>query len=291
MPTYRQHIADKQICGDCVNGAIKGAVWSELGKRKPVYASHGCPDTNADGMFAKCKAWGMEWGSMSSVPDEPGIGLHMAGHVGVTVGNGEVVEWRGFDYGCVTTKLAKRKWVHWFRLPWVEYISQPEAGTDQTQEAALGTLGSRLLKRGCKGPDVKTLQGILMQFGYDLSEYKDDGDYGAETEKAVVAFQKDQKLKADGKYGDKSHAALMAELAERTDDEDDEDEVVSCKKVEVTSGNSVNVRKGAGTQFEIETVVHRGDVFDHIATAENGWHAINVDGKTGWISYKYTTVK
>ena len=36
MPTYRKHIADGQICGDCVNGAIKGAIWSELGKRKPV---------------------------------------------------------------------------------------------------------------------------------------------------------------------------------------------------------------------------------------------------------------
>ena len=97
MPRYRQDIANKQRCADCVNGAIKGAVWSELGKREPVYASHGCPDTNADGMFEKCKGWGMDWGNMSTMPDQPGVAVRMAGH-------GEVVEWRGFAYGCVETK-------------------------------------------------------------------------------------------------------------------------------------------------------------------------------------------
>ena len=31
MARYRQDIKNGQICGDCVNGAIKGAIWSELG--------------------------------------------------------------------------------------------------------------------------------------------------------------------------------------------------------------------------------------------------------------------
>ena len=33
MPRYKADIAAGQICGDCVNGAVKGAAWSELGSR------------------------------------------------------------------------------------------------------------------------------------------------------------------------------------------------------------------------------------------------------------------
>ena len=109
MPTYRQHIAAGQIAGDCVNGAIKGAIWSELGTRQPVYGSHNCPDKSADGMFEYCKKQGMPWGAISSMPDKPGIAVRFAGHVGIYVGNGEVVEWKGFNYGCVVTKVKNGK--------------------------------------------------------------------------------------------------------------------------------------------------------------------------------------
>lgn len=72
MPRYRQDIEDGQMCGDCVNGAIKGAVWSELGTRKSVYKSHGCPDKSANGMFEYCKDIGMDWGNIGTMPDQAG---------------------------------------------------------------------------------------------------------------------------------------------------------------------------------------------------------------------------
>ena len=293
MARYRADIAAGQICGDCVNGAIKGAVWSELGKRAPVYASHGCPDTNADGMFDKCKKWGMDWGPIGTIPDLIGVAVRFAGHVGVYVGDGEVVEWRGFNYGCVLTQLNKRSWLHWYKIPWVNYIE--EAQTDpQAPAVDVGTLGARLLKKGVKGEDVRTLQEMLIGLGYDLPDYGADGDYGTETETAVREYQMEHDLVGDGKYGSKTHASLMQELAERSADKiDEKDEVAPAQPTRyvLVTGNTVNIRKGPGVEYDAEGVVRRGARLEYVATADNGWHAVRADGMSGWISGKYSEVR
>ena len=91
MARYRSDIAAGQICADCVGGAIKWAVWSQLGTQKSVYKSGGCPDTSADGMFRHCKDAGMAWGGMDSLPEEPGVAVRSAGHVGIYVGGGQFI--------------------------------------------------------------------------------------------------------------------------------------------------------------------------------------------------------
>ena len=68
--------------------------------------------------------------------------------------------------------------------------------------------GGRILRRGCAGDDVQQLQKALLALGYVLPGYGADGDFGAETEAAVKAFQRDHGLDADGEYGPKSAAAL-----------------------------------------------------------------------------------
>lgn len=294
MSTYRKHIAAAQIAGDCVNGAIKGAIWSELGTRQPVYASNGCPDKSADGMFAYCKQQGMPWGSISTIPDKPGVAVRFAGHVGIYVGNGEVVEWRGFAYGCVVTRLAGRKWTHWYELPWIIYDAKPEQPEKPAAPVEVGSLGSRLLKRGSKGEDVRMLQQLLMQIGYELPKYGADGEYGAETVTAVQKFQRANGLDADGMYGSKSHAELMGIIAEDSAQEDDGADgttAVPTQRVVIT-GATVNVREGAGTAYDIVTVVRKGAVLGLMATAANGWHAVLLpDGRNGWVSPKYSRVE
>ena len=57
----------------------------------------------------------------------------------------------------------------------------------QPAETVTYTLGSRLLKKGSVGGDVKTLQELLNQLGAGLAV---DGDFGSKTEAAVKAFQK-----------------------------------------------------------------------------------------------------
>lgn len=55
---------------------------------------------------------------------------------------------------------------------------------------------SPTLSKNSTGKDVLTLQKKLYLIGYNITEF--DGVYGAETEKAVSAFQKDQKMTVTG---------------------------------------------------------------------------------------------
>ena len=286
MATYRKHIALGDSCADCV-GLLKYAIWSNLGTRKQVYASNGCPDTSADGMFKFAKAEGLDWGTIDTIP-ERAVCVRYAGHVGYYIGNGIVREWRGFKYGRVDTKLKDRKWTHWYDVPGVDY----SANSTSAPISAVGTLGSRLLKYGCKGEDVEMLQRLLMELGYELPMYGADGDFGTETRIAVEDFHEEHGLRSDGQYGERSHAVMMEILAEREaqEDEDGENEAIEPKCVEIT-GSSVNVRDGAGTKHEIVTVVRKGTLCVWRATAANGWHAVILPGgREGWVSPKYSKV-
>lgn len=55
---------------------------------------------------------------------------------------------------------------------------------------------SPTLSRNSRGDDVLTLQKKLYLIGYDITEL--DGVYGTETEKAVSAFQRDNKISVTG---------------------------------------------------------------------------------------------
>ena len=55
---------------------------------------------------------------------------------------------------------------------------------------------SPTLSRNSRGDDVLTLQKKLYLIGYDITEL--DGVYGAETERAVSAFQRDNKISVTG---------------------------------------------------------------------------------------------
>ena len=60
---------------------------------------------------------------------------------------------------------------------------------------------TRLLKRGRDGEDVKKLQEALIKLGYSCGSYGADGDFGAGTEAAVIAFQRKNNLDDDGEAG------------------------------------------------------------------------------------------
>ena len=256
------------------------------------YGANSCPDKGANSMFAWAKSKGMDWGTIDSLPEIIGLALHTDGHVGYYVGNGYAVEWRGFSYGCVRTKVKERKWKYWYKLPFIQY---GEAAADvPVPEIALR---SRLLKRGMVGSDVKALQELLMQLGYALPKYGADSEFGAETEKALQAFQKKAGLEADGKYGDKTHAVLMDAVADDDGQPDtpeqtvpDEPAPVGTTVVIVSEGGKVNVRSGNGTEYERLSTVAPGSTFPLVATAQNGWHAIVIGSRVGWVSGKLAKI-
>jgi hypothetical protein len=64
-----------------------------------------------------------------------------------------------------------------------------------------------VLKRGMNGEQVKTLQYLLKQAGYDVDI---DGDFGRTTEKALIAFQRKSRIDVDGRAGPKTVEALTS---------------------------------------------------------------------------------
>lgn len=71
----------------------------------------------------------------------------------------------------------------------------------------------RLLKRGRTGDDVKQLQEALIKLGYNLNPYGADGDFGEMTQKAVIKFQEDHNLMADGEAGQNTYDMLNTILS------------------------------------------------------------------------------
>lgn len=60
---------------------------------------------------------------------------------------------------------------------------------------------------------IRQLQTALAMLGYEVGE--PDGVYGAQTEKAVIAFQKKKKLEADGLVGPQTARAINKALRQQ----------------------------------------------------------------------------
>lgn len=102
-------------CADCV-GLIKSYMWWNGEKDEVGYISS--EDKSAVGMFNAATVKG----TISTMPDVPGLCVYIDGeHIGVYIGNGEVIEARGTKYGVVKTKLKERPWTHWLACPYIEY--------------------------------------------------------------------------------------------------------------------------------------------------------------------------
>jgi hypothetical protein len=106
---------------DCV-GLIKGYGWLDISDMSIGYAINGMPDVGADQMYANATVKG----DMSSMLDTPGLAVWHSGHIGVYIGNGEVIEAMGTKYGVVKTKLSERSWTAWLEVPYINYITESE---------------------------------------------------------------------------------------------------------------------------------------------------------------------
>lgn len=180
---------------DCV-GLIKGVLWGWNGDENDIYggakyASQGVPDINADTMIARCKDISTDFTSI-----EVGEAVWIQGHIGVYIGGGKVIEctpqWRN---GVQIT--SKRKWQKHGKLPYITYSSKG----DNTVNVEL-----EVLKSNSRGEQVKTLQRLLVGYGYDL---KVDGVFGTITDRTVRTFQRKYGLSADGVVGTKTWHKLL----------------------------------------------------------------------------------
>lgn len=102
---------------DCV-GLIKGYSWYDTENRKTVIGSNNMPDIGADKMFENAT----EKGTIDTLPEIPGIAVWHEGHIGIYIGNGEVVQAANTRVGVVRTKLSSTAWTHWLKIPYIEYL-------------------------------------------------------------------------------------------------------------------------------------------------------------------------
>ena len=60
-------------------------------------------------------------GPISTMPDQPGLGLYKSGHVGVYVGGGMAVSAENESVGVTISSIGVGGWTLWFRIPGVDY--------------------------------------------------------------------------------------------------------------------------------------------------------------------------
>lgn len=197
---------------DCC-GLIKGYLWCDTPDGSPKY--NAAQDVAVEGLYRTCH----RRGGISTLPETPGVCVFMAnmGHVGVYIGNGEVVEAMGHAYGVVKTKVAGRGWAYWGMPEWISYEDAAEYGPSGTPAPTKGTdfsLNFRILREGCVGDDVRALQLMLKARGYQCGNYGAngdgaDGEFGAATKKQLISYQRVNGLEPDGEAGPDTMSALL----------------------------------------------------------------------------------
>jgi len=60
-------------------------------------------------------------GDISSLPEIPGLGLYMPGHVGVYIGNGMAVDARDYGSDMCYQSVSSMGWTNWFEISGIDY--------------------------------------------------------------------------------------------------------------------------------------------------------------------------
>lgn len=156
-------------------------------------------------------------------------------HIGIYIGSNMVIEAKGTKSGVVASPLS-----HWDEVAELKDISYD------------GEVIWMTLMKGCKGDEVKQLQMILMQKGYNPGTA--DGKFGSQTEAAVKAFQRDNGLTADGVVGQKTWAVLLEGVAppdyQEPDETPSEPEILP-EYVQIPLADAMNLYNIIGKQIGV----------------------------------------
>lgn len=202
---------------DCVN-LIKGVLWGWNGNKQHAYGgatynTNGVPDVNADSMITLCKNVTTDFSYI-----EIGEAVWCKGHIGIYIGDGLAVEctpaWENkvqiTAVGNIGSKSGynTRKWTKHGKLPYIEYdVTESKVITTKTEGVCNVEL--KVLKKGSKGDAVKSLQILLIGYGYSCGSSGIDGSFGPDTDQAVRAYQKANGLTVDGSVGPATWTKLL----------------------------------------------------------------------------------
>lgn len=189
---------------DC-SGLLKGLLWGWEGDASQTYGgaqygANGVPDQNAGSIISCCTDVSEDFSAL-----QVGEAVWLPGHIGIYIGDGLVVEsspkWAdGVQItacNCEIEGCHTRIWKKHGKLPYITY--EEPCSVDLP-----------VLFQGTMGEPVKTLQRLLVAFGYDIGRRKPvDGSFGPKTEAAVCAFQEKIGVKASGRVEESTWKALL----------------------------------------------------------------------------------
>lgn len=158
-------------------------------------------------------------------------------------------------------------------------------------------LGSRILKNGRSGDDVRELQRLLIQLAnatgdkdYLVGDWGADGDYGDATELAVRHLQKKAGITVDGQAGPDTLKALYAALDQAMPDVENDN--AESGTVRIVNGNCWVRREPKVADGNEIGVAKKGSVLKYLGqTSENGWRKVEFEGAEGWVSGKYSKLE
>ena len=103
--------------------------------------------------------------------------------------------------GCVCNKRYARNYHRIYGYGRPKYDDEPKKEGFK--------VNMKTLKKGSKEAQVKTLQALLIGYGFSCGSSGVDGSFGPATDKAVRAYQKAKGLSVDGSVGPKTWAKLL----------------------------------------------------------------------------------
>ena len=160
---------------DCV-GLIKCFMWHDYSEKNASYYNKEVPDKNETGFFNEAT----EKGSIDTIPEIPGLMVYQPGHIGVYLGNGQVIEaTAAFDKKIVITyfkgnhpdtSYKRTTWTYWFKMPYLTYDAVSEAPKKTNEEianevinGAWGNGQERKDRLTAAGYDYSAIQEIVNQ--------------------------------------------------------------------------------------------------------------------------------
>ena len=182
--------------------------------------------------------------------------LNRITHVAMVADAKNIVHARGKAYGVCVNRIS-----HYARKVCAVARFNPE-----------GTL-----RAGMKGWRTLALQQKLNALGASLET---DGEYGSTTAGAVKAFQHARNLPATGE-ADRATLEVLGLIAA--------DSGSGTENVVRITGDTVNVRRGPGADYESIAIVRKGDTLP--AVAADGWQPVLFGGEIRWVSMKYASLE
>jgi len=203
------------------------------------------PDTNANGYIKQCKNVSSNFSSI-----DPGEAVWMPGHIGVYIGNGEVIEatpsWKN---GVQKTKLSARRWEKHGLMPQIEYTQ------GQAEVLELLRTTENLHMRSSAGTSHESI--LVIPKGTDVQVISKTSTWAKVSYKSKTGYSSMSFLKSPAtRMGGKVIASAL------------------------------NVRSGPGTSHRIKDVLYKSEPVEIIRTV-NGWHEIRHGTATAYVSADY----